>query len=142
MRVARKIGVVSTVLAGALAVVVFSQTRAAAEAQDAAKPAITRTVLQTLDIPGSNYQVIQAKVQIAPHSTIPKHTHPGTVSGYILEGDYSVRLDGQPVKNVAPGESFLIPSGVAHVEMTGDRAVTVIAVFAVEKGKPFSSPAP
>ncbi len=142
MRVARRIGVVSIVLAGTLAVCAFSQTPAGGSSAPAAKPAITRTVLQTIDIPGSNYQVIQAKVQIAPHSTIPKHTHPGMVSGYILEGDYSIRLDGQPVKNVAPGESFLIPSGVAHVEMTGDRAVTVIAVFAVEKGKPLSSPAP
>ena len=142
MRVASRVGVVSTILAGTLAVCAFSQTPAGGNPAPAANPAIKRTVLQTIDIPGSNYQVIQAKVQIAPHSTIPKHTHPGMVSGYILEGDYSVRLDGQPVKNVAPGESFLIPSGVAHVEMTGDRAVTVIAVFAVEKGKPFSSPAP
>ncbi len=142
MRVAHRVGVVSTIVAGALAVCAFSQTPAGSSSAPAANPAITRTVLQTIDIPGSNYQVIQAKVQIAPHSTIPKHTHPGMVSGYILEGDYSIRLDGQPVKNVAPGESFLIPSGVAHVEMTGDRATTVIAVFAVEKGKPLSSPAP
>ncbi|HEY4210982.1 MAG TPA: cupin domain-containing protein [Steroidobacteraceae bacterium] len=142
MRVARRIGVLSTILAGTLAVCAFSQTPGGSRSTPSAKPAITRTVLQTLDIPGSNYQVIQAKVQIPPHTSVPKHTHPGAVSGYILEGDYSIRLDGQPVKNVAPGESFVIPSGVAHEEMTGARAATIIAVFAVEKGKPLTSPSP
>jgi mannose-6-phosphate isomerase-like protein (cupin superfamily) len=94
-----------------------------------APAAISRKTLQTVDVPGSSYHV-------------PKHTHPGTVVGYVLSGDYSIQLDGEPARTVAPGESFVVPSGVIHAESAGARAAKVLAVFTVEKGKPLSSPAP
>jgi quercetin dioxygenase-like cupin family protein len=43
---------------------------------------------------------------------------------------------------VPPGESFVVPSGVVHEELTGAHAATILAVFTVEKGKPLTSPAP
>jgi quercetin dioxygenase-like cupin family protein len=107
----------------------------------AAQPGITRTVLSTVDVPASAYQVIEAKVEIAANTHIPRHTHPGTVVGYLLEGDYSVQLEGQPVKSLRPGESFLSPAGVVHEEFAGAHAAKVLAVFTVEKGKPLTSPA-
>lgn len=128
-----------TVLAALFAVAAFPQ------APDAARPpraAITRHILQTLEVPGSNYQVVEAKVEIAANSRVPKHTHPGPVVGYVLEGDYSFRLEGQAAKPVPPGQSFVVPSGVPHEEITGAHPATVLAVFTVEKGKPLSSPAP
>jgi quercetin dioxygenase-like cupin family protein len=107
-----------------------------------APAAITRQTLQTVDVPGSSYQVIEAQVEIPAHTHVPKHTHPGTVVGYVLSGDYSIQLDGQPAKSLAPGESFVVPSGMIHEEFAGAHAATVLAVFTVEKGKPLSSPAP
>jgi quercetin dioxygenase-like cupin family protein len=106
----------------------------------ATQPGITRTVLSTVDVPASTYQVIEAKVEIAANAHIPRHTHPGTVVGYLLEGTYSVHLDGQPVKSLKPGESFLIPAGVVHEEFAGAHAAKVLAVFTVERGKPLTSP--
>ncbi len=102
---------------------------------------ITRTVLQTVEVPGSSYQVIESKVEIAANSHASRHTHPGTVVAYLLEGDYSVQLEGQPRKSVQPGETFLIPAGVVHEEFAGAHAAKIIAVFTVEKGKPLTSPA-
>jgi quercetin dioxygenase-like cupin family protein len=107
-----------------------------------APAAIARKTLQTVDVPGSSYQVIEAQVEIAAHTHVPKHTHPGTVVGYVLSGDYSIQLDGQPAKSVAPGESFVVPSGMIHEEFAGAHAARLLAVFTVEKGKPLSSPAP
>lgn len=107
-----------------------------------AQAAITRKVLQTVEVPGSSYQVVEVKVEIAANSHVPKHTHPGTVIGYVLAGDYSIRLDGQAARSVAPGESFVVPSGVVHEELTGAHPAAVLAVFTVEKGKPLTSPAP
>ncbi len=127
---------VSALAAVALTAAAFSQAPVGAQA------AIVRQVLQTVDVPGSNYQVVEAKVEIAANSHIPKHTHPGTVVGYVLAGDYSIRLAGQAARAVAPGESFVVPSGVVHEELTGAHAATLLAVFTVEKGKPLSSPAP
>jgi quercetin dioxygenase-like cupin family protein len=103
---------------------------------------ITRKTLQTVEVPGSNYEVIEAQVEIPAHTHVPKHTHPGTVVGYVLAGDYSIQLDGQPAKSVAPGESFVVPNGVIHEESAGAHAAKVLAVFTVEKHKPLSSPAP
>lgn len=114
---------------------------AAAAGPPAAQPGITRTVLSTVDVPASAYQVIEAKVEIAANTHIPRHTHHGTVVGYLLEGDYSVQLEGQPLKTLLPGESFLIPAGVIHEEFAGARAAKVIAVFTIEKGKPLTSAA-
>lgn len=48
----------------------------------AAQPAaqtkgITRTVLQTHDVPGTNYQAVQGIAEIALNVPFPRHTHPG-----------------------------------------------------------------
>ncbi len=112
----------------------------ASGAPTATQSAISRKILSTIDVPTSNYQVIEAKVEIAANTRVPKHTHPGTVVGYLLEGDYSIQLQGQPVKVLALGESFLIPAGVVHEEFAGAHAAKVLAVFTVEKGKPLTSP--
>jgi len=130
----------TTMLVTVFAPAVIPQT--AADAAPSASTAITRKILQTVEVPGSNFEVIEMKVQIAAHGHIPRHTHPGAVVGYVLEGDYSIRLEGQPLKSVAPGESFVVPGGVVHEEFAGAHAVIALAVFTVEKGKPLSSPAP
>jgi len=111
------------------------------QAPPAGPPGITRKILSTIDVPGSNYQVIEAKVEIAANTRIPRHTHPGTVVGYLLEGDYSVKLEGQAVKSLMPGETFVIPAGVVHEEFAGEHPAKALAVFTVEKGKPLTSPA-
>jgi len=132
---------VTAILAEVLAGSAFPEASQGAGAASAAA-AITRKTLQTVDVPGSGYQVIEAQVDIPAHAHVPKHTHPGTVVGYVLSGDYSIQLDGQPARSVAPGESFVIPNGVIHSESSGAHAARVLAIFTVEKGKPLSSPAP
>lgn len=133
----RLVAVLSAAAAAALTSAALSQApRTGAEA------AITRKVLHSVEVPGSNYQVVEVKVEIAANSHVAQHTHPGTVIGYVLAGDYSIRLDGQAARSVAPGESFVVPSGAVHEELTGAHAATVLAVFTVEKGKLLTSPAP
>jgi len=107
----------------------------------AAQSGITRKILSTIDVPDSKYQVIEARVEIAANVHVPPHTHPGTVVGYLLEGDYSIKLAGQPAKTLMPGESFVIPAGVVHEEFAGAHPAKALAVFTVEKGKPLTSPA-
>ena len=114
---------------------------ASTAAPSAGQSGITRKVLSTIDVPGSNYQVIEARVEIPANVHVPPHTHPGTVVGYLLEGDYSIKLAGQPVKSLKPGESFLIPPGIVHEEFAGAHPAKALAVFTVEKGKPLTSPA-
>jgi len=90
-------------------------------------------------VPGSAYEVVYVLVEIAAHARVGRHTHPGSVFAYLLEGDYSVLIDGQPLRAVKPGETWEVPPGVVHDEFTGDTAARILAVFTVEKGKALTS---
>ncbi len=116
----------------------------AADPTPQAAPAsvIHRTILNRIDVPGSSYEVVYVLVEIDADSIVPRHTHPGSVMGYLLEGDYTVLINGQPPRNLRTGEVFEVPPGVVHEEHTGTRPAKILAVFTVERGKPLSSPAP
>jgi len=80
-----------------IAVVVFS-CAANAQQQPAAATqtqTIKRTPLQNFDVPGTNYQTIIGIAEIVPNVNIGKHTHPGPESGFVLEGDFTLFIDGQ-----------------------------------------------
>jgi mannose-6-phosphate isomerase-like protein (cupin superfamily) len=103
---------------------------------------ITRTPLQTFDVPGTNYQTVIGIALIIPNVNAGRHTHPGPESGYVLEGEMVLIVEGQPDKTVKTGESYQIAPGVVHDVKTGAQGVKVIATYVVEKGKPLASPAP
>lgn len=105
-------------------------------------PVIKRTILNRIDVPGSSYEVVYALVEIAPNSTVARHTHPGTVFGYLLEGDYTLVAAGQPPHSLAIGDTLEVPAGIVHEEHSGNHGAKLLVVFTVEKGKPLSSPAP
>jgi quercetin dioxygenase-like cupin family protein len=79
--------------------------------------------------------------EIVPNVNIGRHTHPGPESGYMLEGEMTLLVDGQPPKSLKAGESYQVPPGVIHDAKTGAAGAKVIATYVVEKGKPLASPA-
>jgi quercetin dioxygenase-like cupin family protein len=105
-------------------------------------PPVKRTILSRTDVPGSNREVVYALVEVPAHTTVPRHTHPGTVFGYLLEGDYTMLIDGQPARTLQPGDWLQVPENAAHAEHSGDRPARLLAIFTVEKDKPLTSPAP
>jgi quercetin dioxygenase-like cupin family protein len=104
-------------------------------------PAIKRTVLNKVEVPGANYDVIYALVEIQANAMVGRHTHPGAVFVYVLEGDYSFSLDGRAWKVYKSGESFRIEPLDIHDEKAGAEGAKLLAVFTVERGKPLASPA-
>jgi quercetin dioxygenase-like cupin family protein len=103
-------------------------------------PGVKRTVLQRADVPGSNYQVEYALVEIPANTKLGRHYHPGTVFGYLLEGDYTLAIDGQTPKTYKPGETVRIEPDVVHDEWAGATPAKFLSVFIVEKGKPLAVP--
>ena len=103
---------------------------------------IKRTPLQKFDVPGTNYETVIGIAEITPNVSIGRHTHPGPESGYMLEGDMVLMVQGQPDKTVKTGESYQVPVGAIHDAKTGPQGAKVIATYVVEKGKPLASPAP
>ena len=103
---------------------------------------IKRTPLQKFDVPGTNYETVIGMAEIVPNVNIGKHTHPGPESGYMLDGDMTLLVDGQPPLVVKTGDSYKIAPGAVHDAKTGDKGAKVIATYVVEKGKPLATPAP
>src|SRR2546426_6705630 len=75
---------------------------------------IKRTPLQKFDVPGTNYETVIGIAEIVPNVNIGRHTHPGPESGYMLEGEMVLLVDGHPEKTVRTGESYQVPSGAIH----------------------------
>jgi quercetin dioxygenase-like cupin family protein len=104
-------------------------------------PAIKRTPLQKVDVPGSNYEVVFGIAEFVPNVKAGRHSHPGTVLAYVMEGEFVMAPDGQPEKTYKAGESLQVPDRVVHNEGTTDKPAKVMAVYVVEKGKPLVQPA-
>lgn len=105
-----------------------------------AAPAIKRTVLRTVEVPNSNHEVVVVLIEAPANARSGRHTHPGTVVGYVLDGEYTMLIDGQPPKQLKAGDSTEVPAGAVHDEGAGNAPAKVIAVFTVEKGKPRTTP--
>lgn len=104
--------------------------------------AIKRTPLQRLEYPGDKHVVVTALVEAAPNAIIARHTHPGVETGYVLEGEAVLAVDGQPEVTLKPGGTYSVPVGVPHSGRVGDAPFKFVAIYAVEKDKPLASPAP
>jgi quercetin dioxygenase-like cupin family protein len=120
----------------------------AAHAQQAPQQAplnpspIKRTPLGKVEVPGSNYEVVFGITELAGGFKSGRHSHPGLVMAYVIDGEFWFHLDGQPEKIYRVGESFQYAHSAIHNEgAAGDKPVKVMAVFVVEKGKPMVQPA-
>jgi quercetin dioxygenase-like cupin family protein len=100
-----------------------------------------KSLLQKEGPPG--YQTIVNVLEFAPGAREVRHTHPGALSGYVLEGTLTLEHEGRPTTAYKAGEAFYIEIGKIHVGMNeGTAPLKFIATLVVEKDKPPSSPAP
>jgi quercetin dioxygenase-like cupin family protein len=95
-----------------------------------------RTMLQSTDFP-NGYTTQLYLVEIAAGAPIPRHTHPGVETLYVLEGEIDFQMDGQ-TRKLKAGDSLQIPQGVAHGAPPSGAAVKVLSTYVIEKGKPLA----
>ena len=105
-------------------------------------PGLTRTVLNRSESPGDKMVTLQVLVEIDANFQVPRHTHPGTESAYIVEGGGTLSIAGQPDRVVKPGDAFQVPEVTPHLLNNGPAKTRVLAVYVVEKDKPIATPAP
>jgi quercetin dioxygenase-like cupin family protein len=103
---------------------------------------IKRTPLQTVDVVGSPYQTITGIADIAPNVNIGRHSHPGYETGYLLDGELTLLVEGKPPLALKPGDSYQVPLSTVHDARSGEKGAKVLAVYIVERGKPLATPAP
>ena len=113
-----------------------------AGAQGTQTPGLKRTIISRLDGPTPGYETVEARVEIPAGSVVARHTHPGVETGYVIEGELNLTIDGVGEKKLAAGDGFQVPTGVPHGGKNGDKPVTLVSVYVVEKGKPLATPAP
>jgi quercetin dioxygenase-like cupin family protein len=112
-----------------------------ARAQQASE--IKRTSLLQQDSTIAGYQAIMNIVEIPPGVREVKHTHPGPLSVYVLEGTLTLEHEGRPTDTYRPGDAVLIEAGKIHQGINmGNVPVKLVATLIAEKGKPPTSPAP
>jgi quercetin dioxygenase-like cupin family protein len=127
----------------ALVGLVASGSIAAQPAPAAAPPPpIKRTILQKVDVPTANYETITGIAEISPNVNIGRHTHFGPETGYVLDGELTLLVDGKPPLALKTGDSYQVPPGAPHDARSGEKGAKVLAVYVVEKGKALATPAP
>ena len=102
---------------------------------------IKRTLLQKLDFP-AGYNTVTAIAEVPAGGAAGRHTHPGAETGYVLEGELELVIDGQPPMKIKAGESYQIPEGAIHDAKAGDKPFKVLGVYVVKAGEPLAKPAP
>jgi len=101
---------------------------------------IKRTVLRSIDFP-EGYTTVTAIVELAPGTCAGRHTHPGIDSGFVIQGDLVLKVDGKPEQMLKAGDSYETQPLVPHdaCSVSGDK---LIHTWVIERGKPLATPAP
>jgi quercetin dioxygenase-like cupin family protein len=115
---------------------------AAAGGAIAQQTGIKRTPLQKVEFP-EGYVTVTGIAEIQPGGSAGRHTHPGIETGYLLEGEADLIIEGKPDQHLKAGDSYAILAGAVHdARVHGDKPLKVLGVYVVDKTKPFASPAP
>ena len=82
-------------------------------------------------------EVITSVSELKKGETIPRHSHHGTETGYVLQGSM-VQLPGQAPTMMKTGATFMNLRDVPHAGFTvvGDQPLKLLSVHIVDKNKP------
>ena len=100
-----------------------------------------RTIITRTDGPMDGYEAVNVRVDLDAGTLIPRHTHPGIESSYVVEGALELSVDGQGTRTFKGGDGFQVPPRTPHSGKSGGSATTLAITYVVEKGKPLASPA-
>lgn len=124
----------------------------AAFAAEKASPIQVETLLQTTTswdgsaykaYPDGKPQITVVKITIAPHTTMPWHTHPMPNAAYILSGELTVeKMDGSASHHFVAGQALPETVDTAHRGVTGDKPVELIVFYPGVPDMPLSKPVP
>jgi quercetin dioxygenase-like cupin family protein len=116
-------------------------TIAAVAAGAASAQGIKRTPLQDIKYPAGHH-IVTVVAEIGPNQLAGRHTHPGVDTGYVLDGEATLIVEGQADKELKAGDSYAVPAGIPHDVKTGAKGLKLLAIYVVEDGKPVATPAP
>jgi quercetin dioxygenase-like cupin family protein len=94
-----------------------------------------RQELKRADL-SADMEVITSISEIRKGETVPRHTHHGIETGYVVQGSM-VQLPGQAPTMMQTGSSFMNLRDVPHAGFTvvGDQPLRLLTVHVVDKNK-------
>jgi quercetin dioxygenase-like cupin family protein len=114
---------------------------AAPSRANAQTPGAQRKILHQEDLsvaPG--YEAVQAVGIIPPGGREGKHTHPGLMLGYVVEGDLTMETEDKPTVTYKTGESFIVEAGAVHEGVNNGKVpYKAVVTYIVPKGKPLTA---
>ena len=108
---------------------------------EAQAPGLRRILMKRTDGPMEGYETLEMRIELDPGAVVPRHTHPGVESGYVVEGGVELAVDGESPVALSPGDAFQVPTARPHSARNGAAKTVLADTFVVEKGKPLASPA-
>jgi quercetin dioxygenase-like cupin family protein len=106
------------------------------------QPTVTRKILLNQDAPVPGYEQAMVAVEIPVGGREGRHTHPGAIMIYVLEGTLTFDYEGKPTATYNPGDSLYVEPDKIHEGINnGKTSIKVIASFLLRKGEPMTSPA-
>lgn len=76
-------------------------------------------------------RVSTVELILQPKEESQPHRHPGPVYGYILEGIYEFKVEGQPLRKLQPGDTFYEPLMALHEIGSNPSSNSITRVLAI-----------
>ena len=132
----------------ALCVSAFATTSAcAAEASGVKVDVLMQSTTSWDSVPYPAYptgqtELTMLKITIAPHTTLPWHTHPMPNAAYVLSGELTVeKAEGGLKRQLVAGDVLPETVNSTHRGHTGDQPVVLLVFYAGAQRVPLSRPA-
>ena len=81
-------------------------------------------------------EVIVSITTVPPHTTLPKHWHPGEEFAYVLEGSFVLWQDGKADEIYKKGDVGKVPLKQVHTVATKKEGATILVFRVHESGQP------
>jgi quercetin dioxygenase-like cupin family protein len=104
---------------------------------------IRRTMLLTHPLSAAPDRMEAYRVELAPGQPAGPHFHPGPVAGYVESGLIAFERDGQPVRELRPGDVFFEPAGEVIRRFDNSSArepATFVAFYLLNGDQPLIEP--
>lgn len=104
---------------------------------------IRRTTLLTYPLHAIPERVEAYRVELPPGQPAGPHFHPGPVTGYVERGLIAFERDGQPVRELRPGDVFFEPAGETihrFDNLSDGEPATFIAFYLLNGDQPLIQP--
>jgi quercetin dioxygenase-like cupin family protein len=104
---------------------------------------IRRTQLLTHPVNVAAERLEAYRVELPPGQPAGPHLHPGPVTGYVESGLIAYERDGQPVRELRPGDVFFEPAGETirrFDNLSATQPATFIAFYLLSGDQPLILP--